>query len=164
MVTSMTDEDRRLLAELFREDDRLRAEHEDWMARMRETGPGGILYRTNENNAQERTPAAVADVSDADGGGALFGDRRDDHLAQSLGVIIAEMRAERAAERNADSAERNAAVAKLKSEVDELRGKLDVVVTLLGADKAKSAAHMLHDDSVVELPNFLLRRTHPNAA
>jgi hypothetical protein len=73
----MTDDDRRQLAELFREDDRLRAEHAQWMASreaaasppMRENNPEGIVYRTNENGAQ----ASAAD-SDTDQEYPSYGD------------------------------------------------------------------------------------------
>ena len=57
----VTDEERRQLAELFREDDRLRAEHVDWTARrnpgaspsMRKSGDEAVLYRTIEQTAPQ---------------------------------------------------------------------------------------------------------------
>jgi hypothetical protein len=158
----MTDEERRLLAEIFREDDRWRAEHEDWLARReaerealaRKSGEDGLVYRTTENNAQVAAPVAVSDVSNADG---LFGDERDDMLARALGVIIAEMRAEREAERSAEQGERNAELAKLQTEIDELRGKINALLTLMGNAVSKRLARA-RDDSVIDLPNW--RRRH----
>jgi len=56
----MTPEERCQLAELFREDDRLRAEDADWAARtalVQKFGADGVLYRTGPEN----TPAPAAD-------------------------------------------------------------------------------------------------------
>jgi hypothetical protein len=61
----MTDDDRRELAELFRQDDRLRAEREATASPpVRENEAEGILYRTTEQNAQ--APAAVMDGAPSD--------------------------------------------------------------------------------------------------
>jgi hypothetical protein len=150
----MTPEERRELAQLYAADDRLRAEHADWLARreaaaaspVQKSDPEGILYRTTEQNG----PA------DSQPSGVLFGDWRDQALSEAMGFCLVETRREMRKERDAALAERD-------RKIERLEAKLDAVLTIIGGDKAKSVAQVVHDDSVVHLPRFL-RRTHGNAA
>lgn len=162
----MDEHTRRTLAELFAADDKWRAEHEDWLARrnaesipppVRENDGGAVLYRTTDQNAQASPQTAAPTPSSADDGGGLFGDWRDDMLARALGTIIAEMRAEREAERSAEQGERNAELAKLQTEIDELRGKINAILTLMGAASATKMLTRARDDGVIDLPDWRKR-------
>ena len=66
-------------------------------------------------------------------------------FAQSMGMVIAELRAEWRQE-----------IKRLERENIELRGKVDTLTTILAGGKTKAA-------DVIELPPFL-RRTHDPAA
>src|SRR5262249_2661201 len=65
MVTSWDESDRRHLADLIREDDRLRAKHAEWNAQreraaaslVRESEADGLLYRECENSEPAPAPA-----------------------------------------------------------------------------------------------------------
>jgi hypothetical protein len=87
-------ETRRYLGELGREQDRLLREHREWTTQreaerevlMQKSEPEGILYRTHEENE----PAPAAESS----GLGLFGDWRDESLAEAIGFVISELRHE----------------------------------------------------------------------
>jgi hypothetical protein len=91
-------------------------------------------------------PAAKSAAEPSDETLGLFGDQRDQMLAQSLGIIIAELRREWRQE-----------IKRLERENIELRARVDTLTTILAGGNAKSA-------DVVELPKNFLRRTHDNAA
>jgi hypothetical protein len=118
---------RQEIARLSEEHDKLLADDTAWLDRRnvaaallaRNSGPDGLLHRDGPNNAQAGSPAAVEAPSNGDGGGALFGDARDEMLARSLGVIVATLRKESEAE-----------IAKLKAEMREIIST--EVVTLHG--------------------------------
>jgi hypothetical protein len=158
----MTDDERRELAELYAADDRLRAEHADWLARreaaaaapVRKSNAEGVLYRTSENNAQAPAVAAVVSAPS---------DETDwrDEVAQSMGEIFAHERKRERSERNAALAVLNREISVLKNENAEIRGMLGAVLAIIGGDK--KVGQKGHDDSVVELPkNFLRRVVHNN--
>jgi hypothetical protein len=107
----LSNEERRHIAELAREQDRLLHEHHQWTAQRatereaqaRESEPEGIPDRTHEENA----PAVAAEPSSL----GLFGDERDERdgsLASILAYLISELRAER-----------RAAIAELQKESEE---------------------------------------------
>ena len=138
------------IAELGREQDALLSEHEQWLARrqaeceapMRKSDADGVMYRTTEQNAQVAAPAAVSEPSDADG--RLFGDWRDQALAENLGVIIAETRKELRAEYNKALVVRDKRIVGLERQIHELRGKLNAVsAELEAANRDRAATHAL---------------------
>jgi len=139
----MTDDERRELAELYAADDRLRAEHADWLAR-REAASGapvqksdepGILYRVTDNNSLR--PAPEPDAEPSDTGVNLFGDERDEQLVQAIGEVIYELRKEW-------RAEIKAAIDKRDTEIAHLRGQVETLTRLYAGKSA----------DVVDLPNW----------
>src|SRR6516225_3019500 len=95
-----------------------------------ETEDAGLIYKEYDNNALPAGSEGDADeVSDAPPG--IFGDWRDQALAEAMGICLAETRKEMRAERAAE-------IAPLKTEIAELRGQVSALLTMLGAgDKAK---------------------------
>jgi hypothetical protein len=91
--------------------------------------------------------------SDADGG--LFGDWRDQALAENLGIIIAETRKAMRRERDKALAERDARISRLEAKVEVLLGLLAGDIT----GNRVSDERRSHDH-VVELPKNFLRRVH----
>jgi hypothetical protein len=125
----MTEDERRQLAELFREDDRLRAEHEQWMARreakaaspVRESDPAALVYRTNENGAP--AGASVTDTAPSDDDLVqLFDDPElNRRFTHTMGYVIAELRHEWRSE--VASCRRNLAVC--RRDLVKLREQID---------------------------------------
>jgi len=126
--------------------------HDKFMAEAREeirsppvseTEDAGLIYKEYDNNALPAGSEGDADeVSDAPPG--IFGDWRDQALAEAMGICLAETRKEMRAERAAE-------IAPLKTEIAELRGQVSALLTMLGAgDKAKDA-------SIIALPNWRKR-------
>ena len=69
LVSPMNEDDRRALAELFREDDRLRAERASEAMRrgtVSETDADGLVYRTHDSNASLPAPQPDAEASFSD--------------------------------------------------------------------------------------------------
>jgi len=154
MVAHMTDDERRELAELYAADDRLRAEHADWLARREAAAASPVLlYRTTEQNVPAPAPQPGG-AADSQPSGALFGDWRDQALSEAMGVVIVETRREMRKERDAALAERDARIAKLEVQIEML-------LALLG--KSDTVSHLKAAD-VVDLPRGFLRRIHNNAA
>jgi len=133
----MTDYDRRELAELYRVDDRLRAEHEEWIAQRASAAPslarksepqGDLVYRTTENALQPAT-ALPGEPSYSDASAD------DDDLATALDEFS------------------KATVDKFRA-LDianaELRGKVDALLVLLGQKSLRAA-------DVIDLPDWRKR-------
>jgi len=123
-----SNDDRRHLAELIREDDRLRAEHASEAIRrgtVSETDADGLVYRTHDNNASLPAPQpdAEADFSD------------DVDLATALDEF---------SKATVDS------FRALERENAELRGKVDALLILLGQKSFKAA-------DVIDLPDWRKR-------
>jgi len=123
-----SNDDRRHLAELIREDDRLRAERASEPIRrgtVSETDADGLVYRTHDNNASLPTPQpdAEADFSD------------DVDLATALDEF------------SKATVDRFRA---LERENAELRGKVDALLILLGQKSFKAA-------DVIDLPDWRKR-------
>jgi len=159
----MTDEERRQLAELFREDDLLRAEHEQWLARREATreAPMRKSNAATEQNAQasaappDTGPASSTetdaeltetDKKNLEGWNAWLRahiaiERQSirEELEGTLIEIIVELRAERDAEIKKAVAERDAEIAHLRGQVE--------VLTHMFAGKST-------DTNVVDLPNW----------
>jgi len=128
------------IAEAGREQDRLLAEHDHWMARrnaaraapVSETPSPGLITKDYGGDATQPAPERAP--------GAFFGDYRDDMLARNLGIVIAELqrewRRERREYRNAiirlqreaagDRAEMRRERALLYDEIKTLRKRLDL--------------------------------------
>ena len=123
-----SNDDRGHLAELIREDDRLRAERSSEPIRrgtVSETDADGLVYRTHDNNASLPTPQpdAEADFSD------------DVDLATALDEF------------SKATVDRFRA---LERENAELRGKVDALLILLGQKSFKAA-------DVIDLPDWRKR-------
>jgi hypothetical protein len=118
----MTDEERHQLAELFREDDRLHAEHAQWMARrnaereapMRENDPEGILYRTGPENA----PAPATGMDAASSEGELYPPYDD--LRKIISQFVVEWT-------NRKLAARDRRIAKLEKQLGTMREDIEAV-------------------------------------
>jgi len=138
------------LDELYRADDEARAEHAEWLARReaqarpfvrKSEDPAGLIFRTVEN---EPAPAAAADSEPSEADLAA-----DDPLGYAVNEF-------------AEAVERR--FERLERENSFLRGQIDALLTMLGGHKAKNVSHVLPDDSVVDLPNFIQRRNDNAAA
>jgi cell division septum initiation protein DivIVA len=133
MVTHMSDEDRRSLAELYAEDDRLRAEHEQWMADreaaahapVRKSDESAVLYREHHDNAPAPAPQPDAEPSDG-----------DDELAHAIDVF-AQAVENRLAELDSELVKRDRKIGELEGELREIKGMLGATLTLLGQQKPK---------------------------
>jgi hypothetical protein len=154
MVNSWDDSDRRHLADLIREDDRLRAEHAEWNAQreraaaslVRESEADCLLYREHEYSVPAPAPAPDAE---------LLTDAQVDALADVLVIERQRARDERAAE-----------IAKLREEIAELRGYVKAMhdqrqerrpkTRNKRAGKSETVSNSGEAD-VVDLPNW--RRT-----
>src|SRR5262245_923699 len=149
----MDESERRHLADLIREDDRLRAEHAEWNAQreraaaspVRKSETDGLLHRACENNAPAPAPAPD---------GELLTDAQVDALAE---VLVRERRHARA--------ERAAEIAKLREEIAELRGYVKAMQDQRQERRpktckkraGKSKTVLNSGEAVVDLPNW--RRT-----
>ena len=134
-MTIMRDEIRQLCAE----HDRLMAEHHEWMARrevagaapLQKSDESAVLYREYHDNAPAAAPQPAPDASNADAG----------MLAKQLGIIIAEI-----------TAERDAALSLRDERIGKLETQVETLLTLMARRAAQTA-------DIVELPkNFLRRR------
>ena len=105
----------------------------------------GIVYRTTANGAQP--PAARANTA------APMGHDDSDALARAIGEILVVTRREL-------RAEYAKALAKRDRKIERLEAQIEMLVRLVGGDKAKNMQHVLHGDSVVDLPKNFLRRVH----
>jgi hypothetical protein len=175
------------LDELYREDDRLRADHERWMARreadasppVSKTGEMAMestLYRVHE---PERAPvASPRSSSEPDWSGwenwlrgHLDIERKEllDTLAQAMGYAISEVRHQlrtemkQAEERLSHDYERKLAIA--ANEVVEIKGFLTGLLTAFGKTETqtKTILNLKPRGEVVELPRGFPRRA-PDAA
>jgi hypothetical protein len=134
----MNEFERRVLAELFREDDRLRAEHEQWEARreaeaappVEKSGAEVVLYREHENIAPAVSVMArrAADADDDDDIHLFADPELDRTFAETIGHVICGLRNEwRDEVRDHIKTERDGherAVAELHAENVELKGLL----------------------------------------
>src|SRR5262249_1506251 len=130
----MTNEDRRYLAELGREQDRLLAEHAEWTARREAAGAapvqksddgGGLVYKTIE----DAMPApAEPDWSAWErwlkGHLAILRQEMIKGIAEGVMMLI---------HRERDALDRK--LAGLRAENAELKGKVDTLLQLLGQKK-----------------------------
>ena len=149
VVTSMTDDERRELNDLMRAHDQLMCEDRAWMAGreaaaaspVRKSDDDGLVYRTGPENAQARAAQPDAEPSSE-------GD--NDELDPWMEAVVEFVCMYTAGKLK----QRDTKIAKLETQVETL-------LTLLGADKAKSVPQNRDDDSViVELPHGFLRKTH----
>ena len=154
---SWTEVDRRELAELGREQDRMLFEHEQWMARrnaereapMRENERETVVYRAIDNNELAAARPSAPTASD---------DGLDPYTKQIVEFVVMftdEKLAELRAEREAALVVRDRRIGALENELVELKGFLRGVLAVIGGDKAKSMRdmHLSHDDSaVIDLP------------
>jgi hypothetical protein len=145
------------LEELYREDDRLRAEHRAWMARrapsasppVRETDDASIIYRTVDNNAMAAAPqpedAAINghDDEEPEAFERAFNELQMDTLAYVINELREEWRRDHAVE------------------IAKLAAKLDVVLQLLGKS---FTVRDLRATDVIDLPRGFIRRRHGSAA
>jgi len=150
---SWTEADRRHLAELYAEQDRMMAEfREEQRSRAEDT----LVYKTHEN------VEVTAPESSSDESVALFGDGGDETLSEAIGMVIAHERqrertelGEAIAPLKREIAERVTENAKLREEVAELRGKLDAVLMML----SRSSAAPEKSGEVVDLPRGFWKRS-----
>ena len=144
------------LDELYRADDKVRAEHRAWLAQceaaasplvQRNDNAAGLVFKTTDNAL---LPAPAVDVEAFDDEEPWFNERQLDGLA----VVIAELRKE-----FRQQAEIHAARVMTKTfeqqaaEIAELRGQLAAVLQLIGQKSFKAA-------DVIDLPNW---RRHGSA-
>jgi len=122
----------------------------------------GLVYKTTETPLPA-APQPDSDASDAD----LEHDDWRTEVAQALGEVAFFIKRECRQERDAALIERDRRISTLEGEVRELKGFIGGVVALLGGDKkvgqkshddSVDAAHLGHDGSVVDLPDW--RRSH----
>jgi len=139
------------LAEPFREDDKRRAEHAEWMARrdrlaspsVPETNSPGIIYRTYDNGALEPALAADGEASDEE--------TDEVPLGYAVNVFADEV------VKRFDYEERQRE--RLEREINFLKGQLDVALKALGLGPSPS-----DDDRVVDLPRGFIRKRTDNSA
>jgi hypothetical protein len=141
------------LAELFREDDRLRAEHREWMAQreaeaqalvQRNSGDAGLVLKTTDNTL---LPAPQSEPEPS-GEEFCFSSEQFDCLADGLDAVLKH-------EEDRTRAEQKAAIAPLEREIAYLRGQLDAVLGLLGKSLPVPEAKA---GEVIDLPSGVLRR------
>jgi hypothetical protein len=149
------DEFRRELAELFREDDRLRAEHDDWQARRDAQAKAlvqkEVLYRVCDNNAL--APATYQEPEP-------FNEEQVDTLAHLINLLRAEWRRDiaRLARRlrRVDSGKHLD-----KAEIAELRGQVSKLLTVLGSSDQIRRLERMEAESkppeVIDLPDWRSR-------
>jgi len=144
------------LAELFREDDRQRASHAEWMAQreaqaqalvQRNSGDAGLVLKTTDNAL---LPAPQPEPSDEEPW--AFTELQFDSLAQVF-----------AAEAKRTRMERERAIAPLQRELDYLRGQLDAVLGMLGKSLPANSPEVKSTD-VADLPAGFIRRRRNDAA
>ena len=150
----MTSEyERRYLAELYAEDDRLRAEHTEWLARreaqasppVENSDRDDILYRRNENNEQ------VAPAAD-DGTGPPADDGDDEFAAavEKFSEVVErrllDLDRENALMRN-EAVEVKALLGSALEKVARLEGQIDTLLAIIGQRAAARSAPE-------ELPNW----------
>jgi hypothetical protein len=148
------------LAELYREDDRLRAEHREWLAErqaqaqalVQKSDDDDLLYRTHDENAPLDAPAADGEVSDA-AEEFVFTGEQFDCLAAGLDAAL---KHEEARVRS----EQKAAIAPLQRELDFLRGRLDALLTTIGqrAKEVPDENFNAKSGDVIDLPRGFIRR------
>ena len=90
------------------------------------TSTARTLSRARSISATDAAPSIESEPSDE--ALNLFGDERDEVFAQSMGMVIAELRAEWRQE-----------IKRLERENIELRGKVDTLTTILAGGRTKSA-------------------------
>src|SRR5262245_53219140 len=150
-ATMIDDEFRRYLADLYAEDDRMRAEHAEWMAERKalaqKSDDDGLLYRTHEENASLPGPEPEL-ASDEDW---CFSELQ----MESLAVVFNELRREwqqdieRAQRRIFDAMVRMGLPGELaEREVHDLRGR----VIRAEQQIERRLKEAIGDDSVVDLP------------
>jgi hypothetical protein len=136
----MTNEDRRYLAELGREQDRLLAEHAEWTAKREAAGEApvrksdddlGLVYRTQEDGLHD-APQPEPQPSDDE---------------PSLGYAVREFAA--ATSRRFDRLEHAHA---------ELRGQVSALLTLLGQKSGGLQRSGKPESEVIDLPDWRSRR------
>ena len=103
----------------------------------------GLVFKTVDDAL---VPAAESAAEPSDETLGLFGDQRDQMLAQSLGIIIAELRREWRQE-----------IKRLERKNVELRARVDTLTAIVAGGKIKTA-------DVHELPKGFLRRVQNNDA
>jgi hypothetical protein len=150
MVTPMDDNLRTDIASACAEHDRLMANAVEAEGRRnvartllaRGTGPAGILYAATIDNA----PACPPQVDD----GALFGDARDEMLAENIGDLLLHerklARSERRAERACDQRACDARVAKFQVDMNRLCGTINRAI---GEAIDTTVKELLHRERVV---------------
>jgi hypothetical protein len=130
LVNLMDAFDRARLAELYREDDRLRREHAEFLARREaaEAAPeqksdrDDLLYREHENNA----PSAAAPERDEDDDAVgMFADPQLDRaFTDTMGHVICELRDEWRDEIETERTKLDRELAALRGENTEVKGLL----------------------------------------
>jgi len=134
---------------LFREDDRRRLEHREWMDRselpggalvQRNDNPAGLVFKTTEN-ALLSASAPEPEASDED----------QDPFCYAVNVFSEEV------VKRFDYEERQRE--RLEREINFLKGQLDVALKALGLGPSPS-----DDDRVVDLPRGFIRKRTDNAA
>jgi hypothetical protein len=149
------------LAELYREDDRLRAEHREWLAErqaqaqalvQRNSGDAGLVLKTTDNTL---LPAPQSEPEPFDEEPFVFTGPQFDCLAAALDAALAH-------EADRTRAERDQAIAPLQRELDYLRGQLDAVLGMLGKSLRGNSPEV-KDADVIDLPSGILRRRNDAA-
>jgi len=152
------------LAELYREDDRLRAEHREWMAQReaqaaslarRNDSPAGLVFKRHDDAMVEPASQGEQDWSQWENWwAARFEPERRalvEGIADGLDVLLKH-------EEDRTRAEQKAAIAPLEREIAYLRGQLDAVLGLLGKSLPEAKT-----GEVIHLPSGILRRRNDAA-
>jgi hypothetical protein len=183
---TMTDEyERRQLAELFREDDRLRAEHEEWLARRQaaqqppepasfvKREASTTLYRVIDNNA---LPPAAESAADEGWEGwekwlrGHLGLEREE-MSAAVAALVVELRKEWRAEREIALVERDRKIGMIEGELCETKAILGDVLTKLSAAtseieqlRTERRERQIRDQTIIERSSRVAELQRENAA
>jgi hypothetical protein len=154
VVTAMRDDEfHRELRELFREDDKLRAEHHQYMAERKalanlpvsENGDAGLVYKDYDNSAPPAAAAAADEETDWSGWERWLRAHLDNEREVILDIVGHAM--DMLAEQERTAIDRQ--LAELRAENAELKGMIGTVLRLY-AGETKAA-------DVIDLPDWRKR-------
>lgn len=156
------EDDRRMLAELCRQDDRLRAEHHEWMARrkspaslpMRETDDAGVIYRDSGGRVLQPAPEPEHEASYVE---PEFNAVQREQLAQ----VVAELQREfdEAIERAQQRILQTVVRLVRPGEIAEQRlYALDDRISFMEAQIERRISKALTDQGIIDLPRDFWKR------
>jgi hypothetical protein len=160
----MNEHDRRHLAAIFAEDDRLRAEREQWMAKREavaaEPDRDDLVYREHENIAPPDTVAAPMPDADEDDPGMFADPELDRAFGDTIAHVICGLRGEWRDEIEMERVKHDRALAELRGESIEVKGLLTSALekiaklegqidTLLAFIGQRSAARSVIEDNTL---------------